>query len=76
MGLDKLKKFVLKSKTILGVVIAALPDVSDALAQVEGSGLIPDEYAPIVRAVGLALAAFGRWTAKKPLTVVPETMQK
>jgi hypothetical protein len=72
MSIEKLKKFVLKSKTILGVVIAALPDITDYLAQAEGSGLIPEKYQPTVRAVGLALAVVGRWTAKLPLTVIPK----
>lgn len=64
-------KFVLKSKTILGLVVAALPDLLELISTAEGSGLIPAQYAPLVRSVGLVLAAIGRWTARFPLSLVP-----
>lgn len=55
------------SKTIWGLLIAFIPDALNLIEQAEGSGIIPDKYAPVVRAVGLALAAVGRWGAKLPL---------
>lgn len=57
----------LSSKTMIGIVIAALPDLADWISQVEGAGVIPEKYAPLVRAVGLSLAAIGRWGARIPL---------
>jgi hypothetical protein len=65
-------KFLLKSKTILGLIVAALPDLLSFVSQAESSGLIPDEYAPVVRSVGLVLALIGRWTAKLPLSLKPQ----
>lgn len=57
------------SRTMWGLLIAFIPDAVSIIEQAEGSGLIPDKYAPVVRAVGLALAAIGRWGAKIPLGV-------
>lgn len=55
------------SKTLFGILIAWLPDIADYLSEVEGAGVIPEKYAPLVRAVGLTLAVVGRWGAKIPL---------
>jgi len=60
-------KSPLKSKTVLGLIIAFVPDLVHLLEQVEQGGIIPAEYAPVVRAVGLALAFVGRWGARLPL---------
>lgn len=60
-------KSPISSKTIWGLLIALAPDVVNLIEQAEGTGLIPPEYAPLVRTVGLALAFVGRWTAKLPL---------
>lgn len=57
----------ISSKTIWGLVIALAPDVVELIEKAEGTGLIPHEYAPLVRSIGLALALVGRWTAKLPL---------
>jgi hypothetical protein len=57
----------LSSKTVIGIVIAALPDVANWLAEIEGAGVIPEKYAPLVRTIGLGLAVIGRWTARLPL---------
>lgn len=60
-------KSPIKSKTVIGLIIALAPDVVDLIEKAEGTGLIPHEYAPLIRSVGLALALLGRWTAKLPL---------
>lgn len=57
----------ISSKTIFGIIIAWAPDIALLLERAEGTGLIPQEYAPLIRAVGLSLAAIGRWGAKIPL---------
>lgn len=62
-------KSPLKSKTILGLIIAALPDLLSTVETIGESGLIPPQYAPVVRAVGLALAFVGRWTARLPISL-------
>lgn len=62
-------KSAISSKTIWGLVIALAPDVVSLIEKAEGTGLIPPEYAPLIRTVGLALALVGRWTAKIPLGI-------
>jgi len=67
--MERETKQPLSSKTMIGIMLAALPDLADWLAQVEGAGVIPEKYAPLVRAVGLSLAVIGRWGAKIPLGI-------
>jgi hypothetical protein len=75
----EISKFILKSKTILGIVIAAVPAVL-GLFGVEASqadvqtitdsvfGII-EKFEGIITLGGLALATYGRIKATGPLTV-------
>lgn len=64
--MDEIKS-PLKSKTVIGLIVALAPDIVQLIERAEGTGLIPPEYAPVIRSIGLALALVGRWTAKLPL---------
>jgi len=56
------------SKTMWGLLIAFVPDAINLIDKLIDTGIIPPEYAPIVRTVGLAIAAIGRWGARTPLS--------
>ncbi len=62
-------KSPLQSKTLIGLVIAALPDLLTTIETIGEVGIIPPQYAPVVRAVGIALAFIGRWTARLPISL-------
>ncbi len=61
-------KSVFKSKTLLGVLVAALPDIASTLLPLAESGVLSPQLAAAVRVAGLIFAAYGRITATKSLT--------
>lgn len=63
-------KFIAKSVTFWGLFTAALPDLQDAITTIGAAEVVPPQYAPIVRMVGLAIALIGRFAAKKDLHIV------
>ena len=65
-------KIFLKSKTIWGVVIAALPALLPAFGLTmadDGLSLISQLGDAVLQAVGLGLAAYGRFVAKTGVSV-------
>ena len=57
----------LKSKTVIGGLIAILPFLSDVATQVAGIPLLPPHIAATVAAIGGSIAIVGRFLAKIPL---------
>lgn len=64
-------KFFLKSTTIWGAIIAAIPSVVNQLDQIAALPIIPPKYAAIITISGATLAAVGRFMAKVPVTLTP-----
>ena len=74
-----MNKFLLKSKTVQGIIITLLPMLSNLLgfewsasAQVEAAGFlqqIQGNLESIVALVGAGWAFYGRMRADKPLTI-------
>lgn len=65
-------KFFLLSKTIIGIIVAALPVLLPQLGisfTAEDGIFITEAWDGIVQAAGLVLAAYGRFKAEKKLTV-------
>lgn len=65
-------KIFLKSKTIWGVVIAALPALLPALGvsfSADDTHMISQLGDAVFQAVGLAFAAYGRFVAKTSVSV-------
>lgn len=63
-------KFALKSKTILGVIIAALPTIGPVLGiGLEDQALISSGIDAVITLIGAALGAYGRFVAKEPITL-------
>ena len=62
-------KFFLKSKGVIGVIIAAIPLISSWTGIAAGvlSGSVDD----VVQIAGLVLALWGRLTARERLTALP-----
>lgn len=59
---------MLKSKTVIGGIIAMLPLATDVLNQIAAFPAIPAAVAAKVAAVGGALAIVGRFMAKLPVS--------
>ncbi len=68
-NMEESSKSPLKSKTVLGLIIALAPDLVEALEKADQGGLVPAEVAPVIRVIGLALAFMGRWGARLPLSL-------
>lgn len=67
-------KFILLSRTILGIIVAALPILLPQLGisfSEEDGKFITDAADSIVTSAGLVVAAIGRFMAKEPLTLDP-----
>ena len=72
-------KFILKSRTILGIVIAAVPTIlglfgvdasqEDVKTLTDSVFAVIESFSEIITLGGLALAAYGRIRATKTLTV-------
>lgn len=73
-----MKKPFYKSKTLLGILIAALPQIAQLavqFAEAHGIAAAPatsPEVAAVVTLAGLVLAAYGRLKAKGEITVLPK----
>lgn len=66
--MEQESKPVFKSKTLLGVFIAAVPDILQHLIPLAESGVLSPQVAAAVRVAGLLFAAYGRITASRSLT--------
>lgn len=63
-------KFALKSKTILGIILTALPTLAPALGiGLEDQALISSGIDAIITVLGASLGAYGRFVAKEPITI-------
>ena len=60
-------KSPLKSKTVIGGLIAFIPFISEAANQLAGIPLIPPQIAATVAAIGGSLAIIGRFLAQLPI---------
>lgn len=60
-------KSPLKSKTVIGGLIAILPFLSDLAEQLAGMPILPPQFAATIAAVGGSIAIVGRFLAKLPL---------
>jgi len=71
-------KSAIQSKTLLGVVIAAIPMLDGVYSQLTALpiGFLPPHIASIVSGLGLALAFIGRLTANKNISGVLSTLDK
>lgn len=56
-------KPLLKSKTVWGGLIAIVPALADAIAQLAGMPLLPPQLAATIGAIGGSLAILGRLAA-------------
>lgn len=83
MAQAKENKFVLFSKTIFGIFIAAIPvadSAAAAISHIVSSAapvlpILPPQVQAIFGTVGLGIAAYGRFRANKDLTVVPQFLK-
>ena len=67
-------KWFLKSKTLIGVVLSVLPAMLPALGisfGADDSMLINELMDSIIQLTGAALAVYGRWVAKAPMSLKP-----
>lgn len=60
-------KSALKSKTVIGGLIAILPFLSDLAEQVAGMPILPPQFAAQIAAIGGSIAIVGRFLAKLPI---------
>lgn len=58
-------KGLLSSKSVLGGLLAMLPELIDGVNNLAGSGALPPKVASALHVVGGALAVFGRIVASK-----------
>jgi len=67
-------KFFLRSQTIIGIIVATLPQIDQLVGIAQSAApYLPPQAAAIVSIVGSAWAAFGRFRKDiKPITIVPQ----
>ena len=68
------EKFILKSKTIWGVIIMALPTLFEAFGVPVPDGVseqVNDAVVHLIEFVGASLAVYGRISAEQPVRVKP-----
>lgn len=63
-------KLALKSKTVIGGIIASLPALIEIAAQVSSIPVLPPKVAVAVSGFGGLLAILGRFLAKFPITLL------